>query len=298
MPEIYRSITDYILYLRQHYGVEISLFSFNESDLGINVRLTGQQHDELIKGLGAYFLAHGLKTKMLLGDNSDATSYKFICAAMNDPDARPYIGAISFHSWRGWDNNTLQKWANAATQLNVPLIVGEGSIDAQAWGYPQIFQEPTYALQEINLYTRLLNTCQPLSILQWQLTADYSPLIGGGIFGNSEPLHPGQRFWNLKQLASTPAHLYAMPVNVNHIDVTCAALGDHDKGIYALHLVNNGPERQVIITGLPSSLKIIRVLITNQALSMKQQRGLIVKDGKIIFKAKAASYYALVGSMH
>jgi hypothetical protein len=297
MPEIYKSITDYILYLQQHYGIAINLFSFNESDLGINIRLTAEQHDELIKGLGAYFLAHGLKTKMLLGDNSDATSYKFIYPAMNDPAAQPYIGAISFHSWRGWDDKTLQKWADAATQIKVPLIVGEGSIDAQAWGYPQVFQEPSYALQEINLYTRLLAICQPLSILQWQLTTDYSPLIGGGIFGNKEPLHPGQRFWNLKQLASTPAHLYAMPVKCDNNNMTCAALGDNDKGIYALHLVNNGATRQVTLTGLPASLKVARLYVTNKKLSMKEEN-LEVKGSEIIFKAKATSYYTLVCSLH
>ena len=82
--EIYKSIADYIFYLKEKYNVEISLFSFNESDLGINVRQTGEEHDKLIKGLGAYFVSRGLKTKMLLGDNSDATTYEFIYPALND----------------------------------------------------------------------------------------------------------------------------------------------------------------------------------------------------------------------
>ena len=36
--EIYKSIADYIEYLKDQYGVDVRLFSFNESDLGINVR--------------------------------------------------------------------------------------------------------------------------------------------------------------------------------------------------------------------------------------------------------------------
>ena len=64
MPQIYKSITDYIVYLRDHYGVEVQCFSFNESDLGINVRQTGEEHDELIKGLGAYFASTGLKNQI------------------------------------------------------------------------------------------------------------------------------------------------------------------------------------------------------------------------------------------
>jgi hypothetical protein len=293
--EIYKSITGYLLYLKVHYGVEPKLFSFNESDIGINIRLSGEQHDVLIKGLGAYFETHGLKTKMLLGDNSDATSYQFIVPALNDPDARPYIGAISFHSWRGCTDTTLQKWAGAAKQINVPLIVGEGSIDAQAWGYPQIFEEPSYAIQEIELYIRLLRTCQPLSILQWQLTADYSPLIGGGIFGNDKPLHPGQRFFNLKQLASTPEGLFAMPSICNADNMYSAALEDTVKGIYTVHLVNSGASRKLTISGLPVRYKTVQLYLTNKKSDDKQVHRLTIKDGIIKFKVKSESFYTLTG---
>jgi hypothetical protein len=293
--EIYKSITGYLLYLKTHYGVEPKLFSFNESDIGINVKVTAEQHDELIKGLGAYFVAHGVKTKMLLGDNSDATSYQFITNALNDPAALPYIGAISFHSWRGCDDITLQKWANAAKQINVPLIVGEGSIDAQAWGYPQIFEESSYAIQEIELYIRLLRICQPLSILQWQLTADYSPLIGGGIFGNNEPLHPGQRFYNLKQLASTPPNLSAIPAICSGTNIYCAALADNTKGIYTLHLVNNGSSRMVTISGLPANIKTWQLYLTNKKSNDKQTHSIDIKDGVILFKAQSESFYTLIG---
>lgn len=293
--EIYKSITGYLLYLKTHYGVEPKLFSFNESDIGINIRLNGKQHDELIKGLGAYFETHGLKTKMLLGDNSDATSYQFITTALNDPAARPYIGAVSFHSWRGCTDTTLQKWANAAKQINVPLIVGEGSIDAQAWGYPQIFEESSYAIQEIELYVRLLRICQPLSILQWQLTADYSPLIGGGIFGNTEPLHPGQRFFNLKQLASTPANLFAIPITFTGTNIFCAALADTTKGIYTIHLVNNGSGRKVVISGLPENIKSWQLYLTNKKTNDKQTHEIKIENNTIIFKAQSESFYTLVG---
>jgi hypothetical protein len=294
MDAIYKSIADYILYLKKNYGTEVKLFSFNESDLGINVRITPQQHDDFIKGCGAYFAAHGLQTKMLLGDNSDATTYKFIYPALNDPAAKPYIGAISFHSWRGWDTGTLQRWADAATQLNLPLIVGEGSIDAAASNYPAIFQEQTYALTEINLYTRLLAICQPESILQWQLTADYSPLIGGGIFGNNEPLHPGQRFWNLKQLSITPKGLFAMPITCDGANISAAALGDNNKGVYSIQLVNTGAKRKIVLTGLPDGVKQLQMYITSKELSMKQDGLVKVKHGKAKFKLDATSYTSLI----
>src|SRR5690606_24247985 len=46
--KIYRSIGDYVEYLKNFYGVEAVAFSFNESDLGINVRHTGAEHAEFI----------------------------------------------------------------------------------------------------------------------------------------------------------------------------------------------------------------------------------------------------------
>ena len=291
---IYKSIADYIRYLKDAYGVEIADFSFNESDLGINIRQTGEEHDELIKGLGAYFVSQGLKTKMLLGDNSDATTYQFIVPALNDPATYPYIGAVSFHSWRGWDTATLQKWADAATQLHLPLLVGEGSIDAAAFAYPAILQEQTYALKEISLYTRLLAICQPESILQWQLTSDYSLLAGGGVYGDtSSPLHTTQRFWNLKQLASTPKDLQAMRLAINGPDISGAALGDNTKDIYSIHLVNNGAARKVTLSGFPATIKSLRVWVTDSKRNMQKMPPVAVRNGKAVFMLDATCYTTL-----
>ena len=294
MTDIYRSLTRYITILKEKYGVEIQLFSFNESDLGINVRMTAQEHSDFIKGFGAYLKAKGLKTKLMLGDNSDATSIDFIKSAMTDEATKPYIGAVSFHSWRGWETETLQKWGQAAQQLNVPLLISEGSIDASAWQYPVIFQEPTYALDEINLYIRMLAICQPEAILQWQLTADYSPLAGGGIFGDNGPLRPTQRFWNLKQLSLTPANLYAMPLTNNEANISCAALGNNSTGTYAIHLVNNGAERQINLTGLPARAKKMQLYITNTENNAKASGSKTASNGHLQFKLPARSYVTLI----
>lgn len=290
----YRSIADYLVYLKEQYGVEASLFSFNESDLGINVRQTGPEHAALIKALGAVFAARGLKTKLLLGDTADATGYPFIGPALADAAARPYIGAVSFHSWRGCDPPTLRHWADAAAQLGLPLLVGEGSIDAQAWSYPAVFEEPAYARQEISLYLRLLAVCQPASILQWQLTADYSPLAGGGLFGNSAPLHPTQRFWNLQQLAATPPGVAYLPLTANQPDIACAALGTPATGVYAVHIVNNGATRPATLTGLPASVNALRCYRTDPTHAHQLMAPVPVAGGQARFTLPAGSYLTLV----
>ena len=294
MRSIVKSIGSYLIYLKEKYGVEPVLFSFNESDLGINVRQTGQEHAELIKQLGKYFASKGINTRLLLGDNSDATTYGFVEDALNDPETHQYVGAVSFHSWRGCDNWTLSIWADIAKELNVPLIVAEGSNDAGAWRYPEIFLEPSYALDEIDLYIRILSICQPKSILQWQLTADYSILTGGGIYDTEGPLKPTQRFWNLKQLGLTPKGSFSLPITCNRKDIDCAAFGDIKNGVFSINLVNNGAERKVTLSGLPGNVKNLNIYITGKNHEMEKSNTIDINDGTAEFTLNSESFITLI----
>jgi hypothetical protein len=291
---IYRSIAGYLTHLKQAYGVEAALYSFNESDLGIDILHTPYEHAGFIKELGACMASRGLSVKMLLGDNSDATTFNFILPALNDPDAHKYIGAISFHSWRGCDDETLKAWGEAARKLNVPLIIGEGSTDAAAWRYPQIFKESAFAFYEINLYTRICAVSQPLSILQWQLTSDYSLLWGAGIFGSEGPLRPTQRFWNLRQLSQTPGQSFALPFACNGENVNCAAFGNIARGRYAVHIVNNGASRRVTVKGLPPSVCSAKVYVTNSEAGMEAIKEVDSAPEGISFEMPPISFITLL----
>ena len=296
MNRIKQSLADYLVFLKEQYGVEAVMFSFNESNIGINVLQTATEHADLIKTLGPYFASRGLATKLALGDTGDAVPIDFIKPAMKDPEAVKYIGAVDFHSWRGCTDDLLSQWYQAARELNVPLIVAEGSTDAAAWRYPQIFFEQSFALYEINLYTRILALAQPKSILQWQLTADYSPLAGGGIFNDKGPLRPTQRFWNLKQLASTPPQSFHLPVKCERPGVTCAALGNIAAGQYTLHIVNNGGSRPATITGLPADVKQLRIWVTDKQRGMEEGARIAVSGGKAQFNLDATSYVTLMSA--
>jgi len=295
LEKIYASIGSYLLYLKRNYGVEPALFSFNESDLGIDVRQTAQEHADFIKGLGAYLAAHGLSTKLLLGDTSDATPTGFIGVALGDPATWPFIGAVSFHSWRGWTDELFTFWRDASRKLNVPLLVGEGSTDAGAWKYPSIFLEPKFAHDEIFLYVRMLAAAEPKSILQWQLTSDYSLLTGGGVYGDTTVLRPTQRFWNLKQLASTPPRSFHLPVSCGRADLSCAAFGDVANGTYALHVVNDGAARPATITGLPPNVSELRVWVTDDKRGMVEGPRVAVNGGRAQLTLDAASFTTVVG---
>lgn len=292
--EIYESIASYILYLREAYDTEVQYFSFNESDLGIDVRQSPAEHTKLIKELGAYFESVGLPTKVLLGDAADANAYWFIDHAMNDPEAHPYMGPVSFHSWRGWETETLQRWTDAAERMDIPLVIGEGSIDAAGHRYGRFFEEKVYAMEEINLYTRILAINRPMTILQWQLTADYSVLAGGGIYGNDEPLRPTVRYWNLMQLANTPHGLQHMPLDNDHELVTSAAMGDNEDDVYAIHVVNNGAAREATITGLPDDITELQIFTTNVDRDMEEGETVQVRNGEATFPLDATSFVTLM----
>ncbi len=295
MEPIIESLGDYLVFLKEAYGVEAVMFSFNESDLGIDVRQTPEEHVDLIKRLGAHMAARGLATRMLLGDTSDARPIDFLQPALADPEALRYVGAVSYHSWRGWTDDMLRSWHEAARDVNVPLLIGEGSTDAAAWRYPQIFEEPSFALHEIILYLRILAVSQPRSILQWQLTADYSLLAGGGVFGNDkEPLRPMQRFWNLKQLASTPAGAFLLPSISSSQTVHTVAYGDIARGTYAVHMVNAGAARDLTLTGLPDAVTLLRPYRTDSERGMQAGKPIPVLGGSASLRLDAASFTTLI----
>jgi hypothetical protein len=254
------SIASYLQYLKAHYGAEPRLFSFNESNIGIDILQSAQEHEETIKRLGGYFAAHGLTTKMLLGDTGDAPPIDFIGPALADPDAKPFVGAVSFHSWHGGTGELYSRWGAAARKLGVPLLVAEGGTDSDSYAYPSIFLEPWYGLEEISQYVLICRTAQPLSILQWQITKDYALLSGG----NGQPLKPTQRFWNLAQLNFTPSGSQAVDISCDKDAIVACAFRDAESGIITVHLVNNGAKRDVEIAGFPASEHELHPFITDE----------------------------------
>jgi hypothetical protein len=133
-----------------------------------------------------------------------------------------------------------------------------------------------------------------LSILQWQLTSDYSLLKGGGVFGKEGKLEPTQRFWNLKQLGCTPGGLFFMPVSNDKPDmISCAALGNNDSHIYAIHLVNNGASREVHLSGIPSSVKAFEVFVTDEKTNMQRVRTVKVLNQEVTFKLQERCFTTL-----
>ena len=287
---ICNSIGSYLVNLRDAYHAEPRYFSFNESDLGIDIHQSPEEHDQAIKKLGAYFKSIGLKTKMLLGDTSDAVPVSFIQPALKDGEAIPYIGAISFHSWRGATDEQYQKWADASVELGLPLFDAEGGNDAQASGYPNVFREPWYGLDEAAEYVRIMRICHPEAILEWQLTQDYSVLTTGP----GGALQPTQRFYNLKQFNLAPPGSAWIPAQSSDSLVLPTACLDKSLAVCTVHLVNNGASRPVTLAGLPGAITQMSVYVTDAKRGMEKLEPVGVKNGSAQFILQGQTLTTLI----
>jgi hypothetical protein len=79
----------------------------------------------------------------------------------------------------------------------VPLLVGEGGLDPAAHQYRAVFLEPWFCINEAAQYVEICRVAQPLSILHWQLTSDYSILTGGMADDRFNPRRDSGRSNNL-----------------------------------------------------------------------------------------------------
>jgi len=298
MDRVCESIAQYLLYLKQEYGVEANMFSFNEPDCGVEVYQTPEEHAIFNKAIGACLKVKGLSTKMLLGDTGHGTALanKIVWPTINDPAIHPYIGAIALHTYHGCNTNDLNEWARAAKAINLPLMVTEGGTNSAAHRSPLVFLQPWFQLGEIDTYIRICNICQPLTVMEWQLTSDYSVLTGKGLYGDEGPLRPTQRFWNLKQLGATPAGSFWLPITCNRPNISYAAAGDIADGIYSIHMVNNGATRDVTITGIPVSVKSFNIYVTDETRGMEKIKTVPVVSGKADFTLESQTYTSLINN--
>lgn len=296
--KIAQSITSYLLYLKENYGIEPELFSFNEPDIGMAAAQNPYELSALTKILGRSFASAGLLTKLLLPDASNGTPYaqEYVKAIQMDNEARSYVGAIGFHTWGGHENENLLKWANAARELQLPLMITESGMDSEAHQNPGLFVEPSYQFQEISLYTRLCAYAQPSTIMQWQLTSDYSLLSGGGIYNNNRPLEPTQRFYNFKQMSLTYPNSFSLPVSTQAENINCAAFGDLVNSRYVVHIVNNDARRKAVLKGLPEDVKTLKLLVTNSEKKMEETKSVKVINGRAEFTLHEASFTTVLAN--
>lgn len=285
--ELAALLTDYLLYARKEYGVEPDLFSFNEGNLGVNIRLTPREHTLQIKKFGAAFRQAGLKTRMLLGDAVPARdSHAFALDAAADPEAMQYIGGVAFHSWGGATPSQYAAWKDLADWLGLPLLDTELGPDSQVTNI-NAWDSYHYGLREAQHTQEVLLYAHPRGTQFWQYTDSYAlvrALPGGSI-------EPTARFWLMKHFAGlTPHNSEALATSSDQAQTLLTAF--RKNGTYVLHIVNRGGARDATISGAPDGPW--RLTESTEAKQFQQTGGLRSGGGVVRLKLPARSLVTLI----
>lgn len=300
-PEVLESIGSYLLHARERYGVEPDLFSFNEPDGGVQVRLSPEEHRDAVKLIGAHLVQSGLKTRMLLGDvMNPRDTQNYLAPAAADAEARRLAGAVAFHSWGRNSPEHYRAWARAAGGLGLPLLVTEVGVDPHAWRNGA-FGGYHYALRELALYQNLLLHARPHAMMRWEFSDDY-PLVRKvpGPAGGPVRLEPTRLFNFVRHFCElTPwpcAMLATRTVPAERMDVLFTAFrgrGPDGEEVYTLHIANLGAGRRATVTGLPAETGPLHPVRTGERESFIRLRDLTPAGGVLELELKPRSLLTL-----
>lgn len=279
-PEFLDLIGSYLLHVKQRYGAEADMFSFNEPDLGVDIGFTGPEHRDMVKRIGAHLESLGLKTKLLLGDAANPRdSHKYVLPTAADPEAMKYVRALSFHSWNNGTPHHYRSWGEVADWLELPLIVGEAGVDPGSWRN-KMFDSYAYGLREARQYQELLRDSRPQSLLFWQYTEDYGIVR----VGPDRAIEPTGRYYFLKHFSNlSPLKSHVVATSSDHPDVLASAFAKGDT--LTVHLVNTGPACEARIEGLP--VGDWRTIVTTETEGFKESAAAPTVDGAIRLPARS-----------
>jgi O-glycosyl hydrolase len=287
--ELTELLGQYLLYAKNEYGVEPDMFSFNEANLGVNVRLTPEEHTDQIKRMGAAFEKLGLRTKMLLGDAVPARdSHIFALDAAADPEALKYIAGIAYHSWGGATPQQYAAWGDLAEWLKLPLLVTELGVDSQAFA-TNAWDTYQYGLREAQFTQEMLLYSRPQGTQFWQYTDDYA-LVRVGPAG---AVQPTARFWLMKHFTDlTPMKSEGLAASSDQGDVLLTAFRKGSE--YALHIVNRGGAREATLSGAPEGEW--QVTESTEAAQFQQNTRVRASGGTLRLKLPARSLVTLTSN--
>ncbi len=286
-PEFVALVGSFITHVKETYGAEPDMFSFNEPDLGVDLGFTPETHRDTIKKLGAEFRRLGLKTKLLLGDTANPRdTHRYVLATAADRDAMQYVAAVSFHSWGNGTPEQYRAWADVAEWLGLPLLVGEAGVDPGAYRN-LAYDSYAYGLREAAQYQDLLRHARPQSLLYWEYTSDY----GLARVAADGSVQPTGRFWLMKQFSDlTPAGSQGIDTESNQKDALVSGFVHGSKLI--VHVLNTAASRSATVRGLPAGK--YRVVTTTETAGLKTGGELSVGTAEATLPLPARSLVTLV----
>ncbi len=290
--ELAESVVAYLQYLRREHDVEPELFSFNEPDLG-KIPEPGDYRD-VVKVIGRRLRDAGLKTRILAGDTGNPRGDKVDYARplLEDPGAREYVGALSFHSWGGAEPETYRAWADLARSHDLPLFVAEIGWNALAHKGGHSMHTLRYALEELRIYQDLLRYAEPQVLLEWEYGGSYPLLLQEG-----DDLRPTLRYHLMKHYAAlTPQPGLALGAESDSPDVLVTAFrgaAGPAESAFAVHVANLGAGRPAVLEGVPPDVREVRATQTTPADGYRSLGTVPVHNGTVRLKLAPLSLLTL-----
>ncbi len=289
--ELAESITSYLAYQKEHYGVEPDYFTFNEPDLGVYVKFTPEAYARFMEQLVRRFRQRGIQTKLLVPDAARASKkgLKMVESAI-DRGLKGDIGAVGFHLWH-YQPSMWPPWRELANELDKPLVIGEIGADPGAWK-DNSFLSDNYAVRELKLYQEMFTRLMPRAVLEWEATGDYNLLEIRETGNGKNKLVSTMRYKVLKQYTDyTPVPAVQLSCRSSHEHVLATAFrqravqtsAEDKRPNYTIHIANLAEGRKCVISGLPPDIRQL-YRVNNLLSSQDRRKRLKVTDGKVAFK--------------
>lgn len=262
-PYLAAAATAYLRYARDHGGVEPEAFSINEPNYGASIVVAATNYAASVRLLGDAFRRAGLRTRLVLGDVSNArdAALAYLEPVLADPVALGQVGWVGFHSWGGATPDEYAAWGALADRLRLPLVVAEAGVDPE-WVHAPI-QRHDYAMSELAQYFALLTQARPQVVLLWEHTDNYPILVRDA----DRRLLTTARWGFQKQWCGySPRGSLAVGCDllVGEQSGACAFThGENGAGL-TLHLGNWDGMRVCHINGLPPALTSLNVIQTTR----------------------------------
>jgi O-glycosyl hydrolase len=124
-------------------GVEPTLFSpVNEPGLRAGGNRSAIWLTKVVKSLGARMRSAGLRTRLLIPDDLNASeAYTRAAAVLDDPEARPYVGALGYHLYGG-NSEDRRRLGELGARFGIPVWMTEFSSE-QYRSWPGVMEWAT-----------------------------------------------------------------------------------------------------------------------------------------------------------
>lgn len=173
------SIGRFLRLAKDKYGAEAEYFSFNEPDLGINVRFSSEAMGRFIKRAVPAWQRMGLRTRFLTADTANGSALVgYARPLLEDPELKPLLGPIAFHNWDALSasDDAYRGIAELAQTHGKPVWCLEAGHDAQLWQRPNPWPTWRNAHRTALAYERTIRLTRASLMSYWTYQNNY-PLV-------------------------------------------------------------------------------------------------------------------------